>query len=331
MLPKLRRLPISTALLLASSLWLGACSQEEQKPKDIGFMLGVDVFTNVYNGFKDGMTERGYTEGQTVNYFFGSAKSNKKTMASICRQFVQQKVDLVVTTTNGGALACKEALKGTSIPMVFTVVLSPVGSGVVDDMQSPSGNITGVRNPLNEFIGKRLEFLNALSPESKRVWLPYTPKYPTTKHFLGPLRKTAEMFDLTLVETEVNSTGDLLQALEQNPEPPFDAIFIAPNLVPQSKAGFGALKSYADQHGLPIVGNTFKQVEQGALFSYHVDKFQVGKQAAYLTDQILSTQDHIAFPVINSEPSLFLNMELIKKLGLQPSETLMSLSANVVE
>ena len=331
MLGIFRSLSIKPVLFAASTLLLAACSQEEQKPRSIGFMLGVDVFTNVYAGFKAGMKERGYTEGQTVDYFFGAAKGDRRTMARMCRQFVQQEVDLVVTTTNGGALACKEALKGSDIPMVFTVVLSPVRSGVVDNMQSPSRGITGIRNPLDEFIGKRLEYLNTLQPKAKRVWLPYEQNYPTTKHFLEPLRKTAHLFGLTLVETKVKTVDDIVQFLEQHEEPPFDAIFVAPNPVPQSKSGFRAISSYGDLHGLPVIGNTFKQVEQGALFSYHVDKYQVGQQAAYLTDQILNTKDKIPFPVINSEPSLFLNMKQIKKMGITPPETLLSLAENVIE
>ena len=163
------------------------------------------------------------------------------------------------------------------------------------------------------------------------MWLPYTTNYPTTKHFLAPLRKAAELFGLTLIETEIKTVDDIVQFLEQNEQPAFDAIFIAPNPAPQSKAGFRAISTYADTHALPVIGNNLKQVESGALFSYHVDKHQLGKQAAYLTDQILSTQDRIPFPVINSEPSLYLNLGVMKKMGLEPPETLMSLAVKVIE
>ncbi|MCW8915807.1 MAG: ABC transporter substrate-binding protein [Magnetovibrio sp.] len=313
------------------ALTVAACGKDDTKTKNIGFLLGVDVFKNVFEGFKNGMTEQGHFDGKNVVYHLSAAKGDRAQMKSMCEDFVAKKVDLIVTTTNGAALACKAAIKGHNIPMVFTVVLSPVRSGVVDNLQAPSNNITGVRNPLDEFIGKRLEFFKTMAPGARRIWLPVNTNYPTTKHFLTALRDGAKQMDLELMEQEIKSTSEIIDYLGSLDTAPFDAIFIPPNPAPQSKEGYEAITNFADMHQLPIIGNTLRQVEQGALFSYHVDKKQVGHQAAYLVNQVLSSKDTIPFPVINGEPDLVLNLSKIRALGLKTDNALISFARTIIE
>ena len=138
---------VSAALL---SVLLASCGGDEAKDLRVGILLGVNTFKNVTESFKQTFIERGYVEGQTVVFDEVEGNANQTRMNEACQRFARDRVDLVFTTTNGGAEACKAALEGTGIPLVFAVVMSPLESGLVDSLDAPSGNVTGIRNRTEE-------------------------------------------------------------------------------------------------------------------------------------------------------------------------------------
>jgi putative ABC transport system substrate-binding protein len=323
-----------TVVLVLSACGSGSKDQNKNtKVYHVGILSGADTFTSAIDGFKAQMVEDGYTEGKNITYDLQAANADPNQMARISQKFVADKVDLIFTTTNNAALAARAATAGTNVPVVFTFVIAPVQTGAVDDIAHPGGNLTGVLNPLDLFIGKRIEFLLKIVPTATRIWVPYDPTYPTSTIIRDALVNAAPTLGVELIETQIATPQDVATALagyEQAGAPPFDAIIIFPELTVQQAESWDAILAYANQHKLPILANTPPQVEAGALFGYFSDNVATGKQAAHLARQILNGTPAGDLPVETAEQFLTINLKASETLGLNVSDDLLRQANTVI-
>jgi len=309
-----------------------ACSsQTTPQVYRVGLLSGTDAFNTTIDGFKVEMAELGYVEGENISYDFQAAGGDSEKTNQIAEKFVADEVDLILTTTTGAAKAAKAATAGTDIPVVFTIVLDPVNSGLVNEVREPGGNVTGVSRPLMGFMGKRIEFLHQMAPEVKRVWVPLWPDYSTTEITLEALRPVAQSLDLELIETPIQTADDVLAELEKHTSgPDFDAVFIMPDPITQSPASFDAILAFANQHNLPISVNAVSQTKKGALFTYADDNYETGQLAAPLANKILKGAEPATLPVVFAEPRLLVNMQTAQALGLTVEDSLLALASDVI-
>jgi putative ABC transport system substrate-binding protein len=320
-------------LILTSLLSSGCGILNSAEIYQVGLLSGVDVFNTTLDGFKAEMVELGYVEGENIVYDLKFAGGDAAAMKQISEQFVDDGADLIVTTTNGAALAAQAATAGTGVPVVFTIVLAPQQTGVVHNLREPGANITGVRNPLEDFIGKRVEILVRLDPEVRRIWVPYNPRYVTVNVVLERLRQVAPSLGVELVETPVDTPEDLLAALATlrgRAELDIDAIVIMPDLTVQLPESWSAMLDFAKKNKLPIVANTRGQVQDGALFAYLSDNVETGRLAAPLADKILQGNDPATIPVATSEPRLIINYQTSQTLNLTIAEGLLAQAIEVI-
>ena len=318
-------------VILGAILLTGCGALNAPESYSVGLLSGVDVFNTTLDGFKAEMAELGYVEGENITYDLQSAGGDAEAMKQISEKFVADGADLIVTTTNGAALAAQAATKDSGVPVVFTIVLAPQQTGVVSDLREPGANVTGVRNPLEDFIGKRVEILQRMDPNVKRIWVPFNPKYVTVNVVLERLRQVAPELGVELVETPVSSPEDVIAALEARPDAAdIDAVVIMPDLTVQLADSWQAILAYAEENDLPIAANTLSQVHDGALFAYLSDNLETGQLAAPLADKILQGNDPATIPVATSEPHLIINFQTAQALGLTIEDGLLAQAIEVI-
>ncbi len=324
---------VALIVLMLMSLFLGGCNNVVHGAVyRVGFLSGSPVFDTTMEGLQSGLEELGYQEGDLI-YEFQAAQGDYERMRAIARDFAASGMDVIFTTTNDGALAAKEAVAGSDVPVVFSFVIAPVETGVVDSLRHPGGNLTGVRNPLDVFIGKRVEFAQWIVPDLKRVWVPYNPQYPTLLAVLNQLRSAASILEVALVESQVSSQDDVLQELsrfDQMEAPPFDAIIIFPDPTVQRDDSWQAILTFANEHHLPILANTSGQVEEGALLGYLTDNVATGRQAAHLVDLVLRGRPPAELPVETAEQYLFVNLPVAESLGYTVPDVILRQAARVI-
>src|SRR2546428_4568479 len=157
------------ALVGGAAAWPHAArAQQPAKLRTIGF-LGANtasVQSQWTASFVQRLRELGWIEGRTVAIEYRWAEGRSERFAEIAAEFVQLKVDVIVTV--GSALvAAKQAT--STIPIVFALAADPVGSGVVPSLARPGGNVTGLSNQAPDLAGKRLELLREVIPGLRRL------------------------------------------------------------------------------------------------------------------------------------------------------------------
>jgi putative ABC transport system substrate-binding protein len=323
---RFRQQILLATLLIAVCIFLSACIGKKPKVYRIGIVSGVEAFANIADGFKDKMTELGYIEGKNIVYDFQRLNADRKGEERVAKKFIDEKVDLIFAFPTEPALAAKTATKGTNISVVFALA-GVEGTGLVESVSHPGGNITGVRFPGPELTAKRLEILHELVPEAKRIGIIYDSNYPNATPALEALRQTTLSIGVTLVEIPVVDAAGIRAELEKRTELNdigIDAILIMPDILSHTLEGFGAIIKFANEHKLPVGGGQTFQADWGAVFGYSPYDIEIGELAAPIADKIFKGILAGTVMVVTPPAHLWINYKKAQELGLNVSEGLLS-------
>jgi putative ABC transport system substrate-binding protein len=319
--------------LAALTLLLSGCGGNKPKVYRVGILSGLSFAADAVDGFKAGMAELGYVEGQNIVYDLQSTDFDMAAYRSVLQGFVVDEVDLIFVFPTEASQEAKAAAQGTDIPVVFSVA-NIEGTGLVDSVREPGGNITGVRYPGPDIALKRFEVMQALVPEATRMLVPYQRGYPIVDSQLEMLRPAATAAGVTLIEAPVDNAAELegdLQARAQSADIGIDAILIIPEPLGVTPAPFLVMARFATEHQIPFGGGAVMEVEgYGSIFDVGIDHFNTGKQAAPMADKILRGTPAGTIPVVSSESYLRLNYGVAQDQGVTVPETLLAQADEIV-
>ena len=298
------------AMLLALSL--PAQAQQPKKVPRIGY-LGLIENPDLDGGFRKGLRQHGYVEGQNINVEYRYAGGKVDQLDDLAAELVNLKVNVIVASGTQSIEAAKKATK--TVPIVFPVTPDPVESGFVASFARPGGNITGL-STLNPVVGgKRLELLKEVIPGISRVAVLWNPTNPGSK--------------INLKETEVaaKALGMQLQILEVRDPEDFEGVFRAATrehagavtIIPDAmlRAQQRRIVDLATKNRLPTIFNSGEFVVAGGLMSYGVSIADLYRRAATYVDKILKGTKPTDLPV--EQPTKFefvINLKTAKQIGL---------------
>ena len=198
---------IGLAVVLVVSLTLAALVAEGQqaaKAPRVGVLSERSPTDLFVTAFRQGLRELGYTEGQNIIVEYRYAHGVYDRYPDLAAELLRLKVDVLVV---GGTVATRAAkAQTTTVPIVFTLVGDPVGSGLVASLARPGGNVTGVSNIMAELSGKQLELLKAAVPAISRVTVLYNPLTPGPQ--LNRTREAAQALAAELQVLEVHQRSE---------------------------------------------------------------------------------------------------------------------------
>jgi putative ABC transport system substrate-binding protein len=228
----------------------------------------------------------GYVEGQNIAFEFRSAEGRVDRLPDLASELVRLNVNVIFASATGAALAAKNAT--SKIPIVFTAVSYPVGSGLVASLARPGGNITGLTNLTTDLSAKRLELLKEAFPDVSPVAVLSNPKDPIS----GPI--------LQEVETAARALAVKLQLFEVRDPKEFDSALSgmtrarAGNLLVLTSQMFlrqrARIVEIAAKHRLPTMFWTAEFVAAGGLMSYGTNTTDLYRRAATYVDKILKAR-----------------------------------------
>ena len=193
----MRRREFITLLGGAAAVWpLAARAQPPALPV-VGFLnaQSLDVFMEPLRGFRQGLRDAGYVEGENVAIEYRWAENQIDRLPALAAELVRRRVAVITTMGIPPTLEAKAAT--TTIPIVFNVGDDPARIGLVASLARPGGNLTGVNFFATELAAKRLELLRELVPAAARVAVLVNPaEAPITKSTLRNLESAAREMGL---------------------------------------------------------------------------------------------------------------------------------------
>ena len=312
--------PIRIAILfIIASVLLTACDNDQTKSYTVGVINIVPDLDENVAGFKEGMAELGYIEGENLTFIYEGATVDFDKLDAVAQGLVAADVDLILSLSTPATKAVKQATAGTDLPVVFSAVMDPVGAGIVNSLRQPGGNITGVTFGVQE--ARRMEWLVRIAPTIEKIYIPYNPEDQSPVLALAAVSQVAVKLGVELITREIRYPEELKAAIENIPAEA-DAVFLLPDSLLSTR--LPDLAEAATKLKLPVSGanvgvvKTFK-----VLTSYGFDRITAGKQAARLADQIFQGVNPADLPVETPEFYLAINLKVAEAIGLDiPDEIL---------
>ena len=322
-------------VLVLLSLFLVSCSgSKNEKPveetakesgegaKTIGIIQIADhiALERARQGFEDEIKKT----NPDVEIISKNANGDLTVVPSIIKSFQDKKVDLIYAIATPAAQGAKNGEK--EIPIIFNAVTDPESADLLENLEEPEGNITGVSDYFS--IEAQLEEMISIFPDIKNVGVMFSTNEANSKFQIEELKKAAAGFGLNVVEVGVNNINDVSTAIKTI-EPKID-IFMAITDNTVSSASTIIAESLKEAK-IPSFASEEGPVENGILISAGVDYVDLGKKAAGMASEILGGKKVSEVPVVfSTDTRKVVNKKTADALGLSDDDNLMK-DAKVVE
>ena len=318
-----------TLLSGAAAAWpLTARAQQSAMPV-IG-LLGATtplIESQRLRAFVQRLHELGWFEGRSIAIEDRWAEGRTERFAEIAAEFVQLKVDVIVTVGTLPALAAKQAT--AVIPVVFASAGDPVGTGLVASLAQPGGNVTGLTNQGGDTAAKRLELLREVVPNLRRLAIMGNVGNPINVREMDEVHVAARTLGLEVATHEIRRPEDIAPAFEAIRDRA-DALYVVINAL--FNANRTRIITLALIARLPMILNTRDFVQAGGLVSYGPAFPAVFRRAAEYVDKILRGAKPGDLPVEQAAKfDLVINLTTAKALGLTIPPTLLARADEVIE
>src|SRR6516162_2722054 len=314
---------------LAAILPHAALAQQSVTPV-VGFLssLSAQVTTKRIVSFSQGLGETGQSVGRDVAIVQRLADGHYDRLPALAADLVKQQVSLIAALAPPAAFAAKAAT--TTIPIVFVGALDPVKAGLVESLNRPGGNVTGVT-----FIGatlgtKRLELARELVPNVGLIALLTHPNSPDGLEELRDVQNAAKAIGQQVLVVSATSDRDFEAAFASVVQHRAGALLIGQD--PFLFQAGGQLVALAAHHHIPAIYGTSESVTAGALISYGASLPDAWRLAGVYAGRILIGARPGDLPVVQpTKFELVINLQTARALGIEVPPTLLARADEVIE
>jgi putative ABC transport system substrate-binding protein len=276
--------------------------------------------------FVQRLRELGWVEGRNVAIDYRWAEGRRERFAEIAAEFVRLKVDVIVTV--GSAVAATKQVTST-IPIVFALAVDPVGSGIVDSLARPGGNVTGISIQSTDLAGKRLEILREALPDLRRLAIIGDVGYAGSVLEISEAQAAARKVGLDVDVLEIRSAADIAPAF-QSLKSGAQALYVCPGAL--INANYTRINTFALAARLPAFHASREFLGAGGFMSYGANFADQFGHAADFVDKILKGTKPADLPVEQpTKIELVINLTVAKALGLAIPETFLVRADEVIE
>jgi putative ABC transport system substrate-binding protein len=255
-------LSVILVLILALSLLSVSCAKQKVYKIGITQIATHPALDGLREGFKESLAAEGYVADKNVTYIEQNAEGDMATNSTIAQTLVSQKVDMVLGISTPSTMAVVETAKGTDIVILFGAVTDPVAAGIIENLEKPGGNITGI-NDMGP-IDKHVDLIKEFMPDVKTIGTVYNAGEPNSVVQIDILKKKASAMGLNVVEATVSTTADV-QAAAESLVGKVDTIYIVTDNTAVS--AFDAIVGICEANKIPLFAADPSSVETGAIAS----------------------------------------------------------------
>ncbi|WP_274426019.1 ABC transporter substrate-binding protein [Chelativorans sp. YIM 93263] len=311
--------------IAAASLALSTAAMADTAKVAVTAIVEHPALDAVRDGVRDRLEEAGYTVGENLEFTYESAQGNTATAAQIAREFAGANPDVIVPISTPSAQSAAAATR--DIPVVFSAVTDPLVAGLVDSLEEPGGNVTGVSDLTP--IADHVALIKELVPSAESIGFVYNPGEANSVALLKLFKEAAEEQGLRVVEAPANRSSDV-QAAARSLVGEADAMY-----VPTDNTIVSALESLigvAEENDLPLISGDTDSVERGTLASVGFDYHEVGLRTGDIVLRVLDGENPGEIPVSYAEgTNLFVNLKAAEAMGVELPDSVVERASNVIE
>jgi len=277
--------------------------------------------------FREELTRLGWSEGSNLHFDERWTTDNMDRVRAAATNLVELKPDVIVSTGDRVVPVLKQ-LTG-SIPIV-ALASDHVGSGFVESLARPGGNITGVSIIEFSVIGKMLEILKRMAPGISRAGIVYNPDNPVGAIYSRSFEAVARQLAVQPIDFPVHGIADIERVVRSLAEQPNGGFLIPPDLT--ISALRDQVTALAARHNVPAIYSSRGYVVQGGLVSYGVEFADLWLRLASYVDHVLRGEKPADLPI--QQPTRYrldINLKAAKALGLEIPPSVLAMADDVIE
>ena len=281
-----------------------------------------------FDVFFDSLRDLGYVDGKTIVIDYLSADGKDDRFPALVSECLRLKADIIAVSTTPAAQAAKRGTR--TVPIVMIALGDPLGTGLVESIVRPGGNVTGMSLMVPELGVKRLEVLKEAVPKVSRVLVLSYLSDPIAPLQVAALDRVAPSLGVTLLVRDIRSGADLAAAFDAGMSEHVDGLIMtAESVLVVHSAQIG---EFAARLRLPAIYPFAIQVRNGGLMAYEANTPELHKNAALYVDKILKGAKPSDLPIQQpTKLSLFINLKAAKALGLELPQSLLTRADEVIE
>ena len=330
----MKRREFITLLGGAAAAWpLAARAQQPERMRHIGVLIGVadDAETKSWvAAFRKRLDELGWKVGSNLQIEERWTAGDPEQNRVFASELLAMKPDAIFAFSSVAVAALRQ--ESRTVPIVFTAISDPVGSGFVESLARPGGNATGFTNFVPTMAAKWLEVLKEIAPQVQRAVLLFNPQTApyVAQYYQRPFEAAAPSFGVQATAAVVHQTGEIEAAIADVVREPGGGLVVPPDNF--SYVHRELIFALAARHRLPAVYPFRFMAREGGLISYGVDLGETFPRAAEYIDRILKGTKPADLPVqAPTKFELAINVKTARALGLDVSPTLLARADEVIE
>ena len=329
----MRRREFITLLGGAATTWpLAARAQQRERVRLVGALMSGSAddphFQTWLGAFQQALAQSGWIIGRNVRIDTRWATSNAADINRHAAELVALAPDVILAP---GSATIAPLLQVTrTIPIVFPIIVDPVGAGFVESLAQPGGNVTGFMNFEYSIGGKWLELLKDLAPHVTRAAVLRDASNLVAGGQLGAIQGAAASFGVELSLVGMRDAGEIERAVAAFARASNGGLIVTAS--PTALRHRGLIVGLAARHKLPTVYYERSFAAAGGLICYGADFVDQYRRAAGYVDRILKGEKPADLPVqAPTKYDLVINLKTARALGLEVPPTLLARADEVIE
>ena len=279
--------------------------------------------------FRNGLGETDYVEGRNVTIEYRWANNDLGRLPELAADLVRRRVAvLAVPIDPVSARAAKAAT--TTVPIVFGTAADPIQVGLVDSLNRPGGNVTGVTSMNTELAAKRLGLLRELLAQATRFAVLVHPDNPATASIAEDLRSAVSKIGGQIEVLAAGSNGEIDAAFANLVQKRIQGLLISPDTLFLTR--LRQIVTLTTRHAVPTVYPSRFWAEAGGLMSYGSSFSELPRQVGIYTERVQKGEKPGDIPILRATKfELVINLVTAKAFGLAVPPTLLATADEVIE
>jgi putative tryptophan/tyrosine transport system substrate-binding protein len=317
------------SLLSGAAVWLSpARAQEARRVIGVLGSAASGSFHGAEAAFIQGLKDAGFIEGKNISIEWRWAEGQYNRLSSLAGELVARNVSVFFAFDLPSALAAKAATK--TIPIVFATGVDPVKLGLVDSLNQPRGNLTGVSTLVTALEPKQLELLHEMLPSAGKIVLLVNADNPNARADEPEIQAAADALGQRLEVLTASTDGDLEAAFTTMVERQAGALVVKPD--PFFIDRCERLVALAARHSMPAIYSFRDCAKVGGLVNYGITFVDMYQQVGTYAGKILKGAKPADLPVqLGVKFELVINLKTAKAQGVEVPFRLLQVADEVIE